>query len=280
MKKYLLALAAGLFLFTACDNDDDHSNRPNGAVTKAFEAKFPNASRIEWEYKKDYSVAEFHNDGFETDAWFDQSGKWYMTKIEYRTIENIPNETVRNAFKNSEYKTWRVEDVDYLNRLDAEGIYIIEVEQGKVETDLYYSEEGILIKAIPDDGDDYYENYLPGVNPDMQAIIEIVQQKYPNAKIIETDIEDGFIEVEIIDNGRGKEVIFDNKRNWVNTHYDVRKNEVEQIVLNTINKEYADYQIDDIEKYETPTVNYYLFELEVGEKETNVKIGLDGIIIK
>ena len=123
-----------------------------------------------------------------------------MTKTEYRTIENIPNETVRNAFQNSEYKTWRVEDVDYLNRLDAEGIYIIEVEQGKIETDLYYSEEGILIKAIPDDGDDYYENYLPGINPTKQVIIEIVQKQYPNAKIIEIDMENGFIEVEIIDN--------------------------------------------------------------------------------
>lgn len=279
MKKYLLALAAGLFLFTACDNDDNHSNQPNGAVTKAFEAKFPHASRIEWEYKNDYAIAEFHNDGFETDAWFDQSGKWYMTKTEYRTIENIPNETVRNAFQNSEYKTWRVEDVDYLNRLDAEGIYIIEVEQGKIETDLYYSEEGILIKAIPDDGDDYYENYLPGINPTKQVIIEIVQKQYPNAKIIEIDMENGFIEVEIIDNGRGKEVIFDNKQNWINTHYDVRKNEVEQVVINTINKKYAGYHIDDIEKYETPTGNYYQFELELGEKENIVKIGLDGKII-
>lgn len=92
-------------------------------------------------------------------------------------------------------------------------------------------------------------------------------------------MENGFIEVEIIDNGRGKEVIFDNKQNWINTHYDVRKNEVEQVVINTINKKYAGYHIDDIEKYETPTGNYYQFELELGEKENIVKIGLDGKII-
>ena len=280
MKKYLLALAMGLFLFTACDGNSSHSHQPNKVVTKAFAAKFPDACRIKWEYKKNYSVAEFHNDGYETDAWFDQSGKWYMTKTEYRTIENIPHKAVVNAFKDCEYKDWKVEDVDYLKRLDAAGIYIIEVEQGKVEIDLYFSEEGILIKAIPDDDDDYYENYLPETNPDIQVILEIVKKKYINAKIIETEVEHGFIEVEIIDNGKVKEVIFDNKQNWINTHYDVKKSEVEQVVLTAIEKKYANYRIDDIEKYETPTGDYYLFELEQGEKEINVKINFDGVVIE
>lgn len=281
MKKYLLALLAGLFLFsfTACnDDDDDDSFLPNAVITKAFKSKFPHASKTTWKTKKDYSVAKFINDGYEIDAWFNQNGLLYMTKTEFESLNDIPDVAVREAFNNSIYSKWKVDDVDYIDRLNIEGIYIIEVEQGEEELDLIFSKEGVLIKAIPDDNDNEYEDYVP--NEKILAIIELVKVKYPHAQIVETDVEDGFIEIEIIENNIVKEVVYDYKSAWVNTNYDVKKAEVEEIVLATINKEYPGYEIDDIEKYETSTGVYYLFELEQGKQEIEVKVDLKGMIIK
>ncbi|MBQ7843798.1 MAG: PepSY-like domain-containing protein, partial [Odoribacter sp.] len=67
---------------------------------------------------------------------------------------------------------------------------------------------------------------------------------------------------------------------WLNTHYDVRQNEVETAVMNALKTStYADYIIDDIERYETPDQTYYLFELEKGAKEIEIKIDLSGKLL-
>lgn len=277
MKLHLLSLIAGVLCLTACDNNDN-SPAPNEAVTKAFNAKYPSASRVEWEKKYSYITAEFFDGQFESTAWFDNTGQWYMTETELRNINQLP-QAVLAAFKAGEYATWTTDDVDRLERLDAEVIYVIEVKNGKQEYDLIYSEDGILIKAIPDTDNDDYNEFLPGTNPAPSAITKLINEKYPDARIIEIDNERGKIEVDIIHNNRSKEVVFNSKQEWMNTHYDVRQNEVEEIVLQALAaSEYKAYHIDDIEKYETPEGEYYLFELEQGEREVNVKIDLSGNI--
>ena len=86
-------------------------------------------------------------------------------------------------------------------------------------------------------------------------------------------------EVDIIHEKKSKEVVFDTQNQWINTHYDVLKNEVENNVLQALNQsEYANYTIDDIEKYETANGYYYLFELEKGEMEIELQIDTKGQI--
>ena len=63
-------------------------------------------------------------------------------------------------FKNSEYGQWSLDDVDMLVREGMEPVYVLEVEQGPREMDLYYNAEGILIKVVEDSEDDS-EDYLP-----------------------------------------------------------------------------------------------------------------------
>lgn len=82
-KLSVLALAmCGLLTFSSCDNDDDNNYQPDQTVTKAFDEKFPNAVKVEWETKNGYEVADFHLSGNETEAWFDNKGNWLMTKTE------------------------------------------------------------------------------------------------------------------------------------------------------------------------------------------------------
>ena len=50
-KLSVLALAmCGLLTFTSCD-DDDNNYLPDQTVTKAFETKYPDAGKVEWETK-------------------------------------------------------------------------------------------------------------------------------------------------------------------------------------------------------------------------------------
>ena len=54
----------GVSVLTSCEKEDDiHLSDVPSAVVNSFEAKFPNASRAEWEKKGGYIVADFWQDG-------------------------------------------------------------------------------------------------------------------------------------------------------------------------------------------------------------------------
>ena len=63
-------------------------------------------------------------------------------------------EAVRKAFSAGEYADWRVEDAERLARAGFEPIYVLEVEKGQTEYELFYAEDGVLIRAVVDADDD------------------------------------------------------------------------------------------------------------------------------
>lgn len=273
----LLAVILGSLSLFACD-DDDYT--PNQTVKEAFEAKYPAATRISWEKKGIYRVAEFRLNNRKVHAWFDNSGVWYMTETDLETVTALPAK-VQEGFRNSKYAAWKTDDVDKVERPDSEPVYVIEVEQGKQEIDLYYSEEGILIKTEEDHHskpEDHLTNTLPA------SVRSFIQEHYPDARIIEYEIEKGNLEVDIIDANRGKEVVFNNKNEWLYTKYEVFRSEVPENVMNALNtllaSQYKDYRIDDIDFYETPATSYYRFDLESGSKEVKIDIDTNGNIIQ
>ncbi|WP_270516607.1 PepSY-like domain-containing protein [Sanguibacteroides sp. AM78-02pH3A] len=270
----LILLLATTLTATSCDKDDDNNYRPNEKVIGTFNSKYPDAQHVEWEIKNNYNVAEFRNNGIKTETWINSSGIWYMTESDI-PFESLP-EAVKTSFNASEYAQWRKEDVDKVERADMETIYVIEVEQGNQEMDLYYTEDGNLFKAVPDNDSD---NYLPTSLP--EEIKNFINQTYDNAPIIDMEIELGFIEVEIWDNNRKKEVIFAAKDNkWQLTTWEIRENEVPADILNLIRSRYADYLIDDIDYEEKANgTNVYLFELEKGKEELQVVVDSEGNIL-
>lgn len=278
LKFLLLAVILGSLSLFACSDDDDYT--PDQTVKDAFEAKYPTATRVSWEKKGNYRVAEFWLDNQETHAWFDNSGEWYMSKTELKTINALPAK-VQEEFRKSEYANWKVDDVDYVERPGSEPVYIIEVEQGKQEIDLYYSKEGILIKTVVDDDsepEDHLTNTLPA------SVKDFITTNYPGARIIEYEIERGNLEVDIIDENKGKEVLFNSKNEWIYTKYEVFRTEVPQKVMDALAaSQYKGYRIDDIDCYETKTPktpSYYRFELESGNTEVKINIDTDGNITK
>lgn len=274
---FLLLTVLPTAIFISCNDDDDANwDIVSTEVRNAFSEKYPSAQKTEWENKGTYKVADFVNNNMETSAWFDTNGIWYMTETDL-PFNSLP-QAVKDAFQASEYSTWKVDDVDMLERKDTEVVYIIEVESQNQEVDLYYSAEGILIKTVADNDNHDYESHIPQPTP--TGIEAFIAGKYPQARIIEIENEKGRIEVDIIHDKKGKEVVFDTNSQWLYTSWDVRVSTLPQAVANAINNsQYTGYRIDDAEFVETPQGNYYLLELEKGNSEINVKVDEDGNIL-
>lgn len=146
--KFLAMLFMATLAFAACDNDDDDDlnakNVPE-SVTRALKEKYPAATRIEWERKGDYYVADCHMDGKEMNVWFDASSVWQLTQVNI-TWSDLPA-TVQTGFNATKYASWKLEEVDMLEYSLQPLVYVIEVEQGKTEIQLFFSESGGLMQT-------------------------------------------------------------------------------------------------------------------------------------
>lgn len=276
VKLSILALAlCGLFAFTSCD-DDDNNYLPDQTVTKAFDEKYPGVGKVEWETKSGYEVADFHLSGNDAEAWFDNKGNWVMTKTEINF--GLLPEAIRKSLRENEYQDWKYTDYDKLERSNAATVYVIEAEQGEKEVDLYYTEDGVLIKVV-NDSDDDHNNFQPVIIP--QAITDSINKMYAGATILEFDQEKNGFEVDILHNNIYKDVYFNTENQWISTEWDITKDQVPAIVMNALQaSEYKNYTIDDIDLIEKPEGTFYVFDLEQGDNDVEVTFDSEGYIKK
>lgn len=284
-KKWMLLLVAaiGLITFSSC-SDDDNDGAPEGThlvskeVQSAFNTKYPQARDVEWKLKGNYAVVDFDWNGSGHSAWFDPaSASWYMTETDIR-YDDLP-QPVKAAHEAGEYATWKRDDVDMLVREGMETLYVIEVENGNTDIDLFYSPSGVLVKSVVDtDQDSDYDDYLP--QPEAQTIIQLVKQMYPDARIVEIDREkNGVTEVEILDGMTCCELYFDKENVWLRTVWEVPLAELLAPVKEAVKLKYQDYVIDDADYVQTPSGNWYELDLEnerTDHEIDNVKITADG----
>lgn len=276
LKMLFVLLAAGLLSLNlqSCD-DDDKGIAVSAELQNAFSDKYPDTRVMKWETEGGHYVAEFYNDRYEADAWFTPDGVWQMTETDLPY--NALPAAVRNAFQSSQYAQWRVEDVDMVERRAMETVYVIEVESGNQEIDLHYNVDGILVKEVSDMGGGA-GNYLPSELTDaMRAFIE---EHYPGASIIETDLEPNWMEVDIIHDRTAKEVRFTTTGEWISTSWDVRLTDVPQVVKDAAQAAYPGFRMDDADYVQTPAGDYYLIELEKGGQDVYVKVQADGTVLK
>lgn len=289
MKKILTVLALSAFIVTiiSCDRN---GNTDKVEITNETEAAlyemYPDATDVSWQFKSGYSVASFSSSFTKSDnsvrrsAWFDDMGGWYMTETDI-TYDRLP-EAVKAAFESSEYASWTIDDIDMLERGGVETIYVIEVEgvmEGRtVEMDLYYSPDGILVKQIADADSDYdYDDYIP-TDPGT-GIRDFIEENYPGARIVEVDEEGGYVEVEIIDGGVCRELLFEMGRTWIYTKTGLRLAEVPENIMQFFNSsEYSSARIDDVDHYLMPGKEFYRFELEGRGDDVEIDIYPDGTI--
>ena len=285
LKRFLLAALSCIAILTACSKDDVNINESLSKAQENLLAKYPNATDIVWRTKGDFNIANFNLSATKAtvtshSAWFNNKGDWSMTEFEI-DYKDLPA-AVKTAFEAREYASWKIDDVDYVHRPGMEELYIIEVEgyeNGKeVEIDLYYSPDGILVKTVYDSDDDYdYEDLIQVIMS--EKILSFIKEHYPSARIIDLDFEKGYFEVEIIDIKVKRELYFDKDSNWVATITEIKENQIPQIVLDAIlASEYAEGEIDDVDYVQTVDKNYYIIELELNDKEVEIKVDENGVI--
>ena len=293
MKNWMrnLLVAAAAFLAAGCERSD--GERGSGGevspqVLAAFAECYPGAQNVSWSMKGDYAVADFYWTGTRAalstncSAWFGNAdGRWTMTETEIR-FEALP-QAVREAFAASEYASWRVDDrVDVLYRAgDVEPeIYVIEVEQGGREMDLYYSPDGVLVKSVADaDPDCDYGDFIPA--EPAASIGEYIRAHYPSARVIDVDAEYEGTEVEILDGGVKRELFFDRGAAWQYTKTEMRRAELpEAVTAAWAASEYAEargYRLDDADLYETVSEGtFYRLELESRNGDVKIRITPEG----
>lgn len=272
-KKNLLMIAvlSSFITFTSCSSDDDFDSPANEVVEQAFNQKYPGKT-AKWEMEQGYYKADFYDNNIEKEAWFNATGEWILTETDL-SYQQLPT-LVKQGFEQSNYAQWRVEDVEMLERVMMEPVYIIEVEKGESEYDLYFSEDGTLIKEIPDN--DNGGHFTPSVPS--QSIVNAVKNMYPNAQILEIENETEGIEVDILDNGTHKEVMLNSKSEWMYTKWDVLPSSLpEKIRESVIQLGYTLAEIDDAEIIEHKNgTTYYKLELERGDVEKDVYFTQDG----
>ncbi|WP_304297738.1 PepSY-like domain-containing protein [Porphyromonas gulae] len=217
--KFLASAMLVAGIFAACNKEDKDLIQPATEEARIFATMYPNAQNVRWEKEGEFDVAEFTNNGVKSEAWFMRS-VWQYTEADI-SYDALP-QAVKAAFKASEYASWKVEDVDMVERNGTEVFYVIEVEKGEQEVDLYYMPNGKLIKTVKAP-----HNVLPGqyANPTIPAgvlnnIKAYIAANYPNATILEYEIEDGYIEVDILDGMVHRVLIFTLQGEWVNSHID------------------------------------------------------------
>ncbi len=158
----LKALAAmipllGVITFTSCEDDDVDLKSAPINVQEAFDVKYPEVPYERWEKRQDYFVAEFRNNGVETEEWFTAQAEWCMTETDIDWNRELLPEAVKTALASSKYGTWRIDDINFYER-KTDSFYQIGVEtQGEKDRNLYYAPDGTLIKDEKDrENDDVY----------------------------------------------------------------------------------------------------------------------------
>ena len=246
------------------------------SVLEAFRNQY-GETRASWSVENGYAIAEFQNNGKETTAWYTLAdARWGMTETEI-PYASLPK-AVLSAIEASAYAQWRPDETaDMLERNGAETLYVVEMEDKETEVDLYFTEDGVLVNEYVDsDGkENDYSGYLP--QTPVSEIESWLAQNFPNARIVDMDVERNGTEVEIVDNGVKYEIWFDASSSWIQTktEYDLRN--IPDVVRNFVQTNYPDYRIDDAEKYETSSNDvYYHIEIEQGYQEKDIYLNAQG----
>lgn len=291
-----MLMLAGVLAMSSCNENNEAGDLPDGTmlspddvpatVLAAFEKQYPDARQVSWMKKNGYAVAMFTNIGEgETvnSAWFEwDNGVWGMT--EYDIIYASLPDNVKLAFENSSYgqQPWiRNDEVDVLERNNSEMLYVIEVEkkENSVETevDLYYTSDGILVKEIIDaEQDNDFHEFLP--QTPAGNIEEWLMQEFPDARIIDMDVEKNGTEVEILSGGLKHEILFDASSAWLETKTEYGNKNlslVPAVILQTAQTKYPDARVEEVEKYVTlNNGEYYCVEME-NRYDDDIKLYID-----
>lgn len=121
-----------------------------------------------------------------------------------------------------------------------------------------------------------------GQSKDVPAKVKTAfEQKFPTAQKVKWDKEnEAEWEAEFKMNGEKYSANFTTDGQWMETEYEIEKSTIPQAVKQTLDNEFAGYDIEEAEISETTDGKVYEFALDKDETELEVAILPDGKVVK
>lgn len=146
----LLIRADGTLISTTNNNnnggnhsgdDDLNTGAVPSAVASTFKAKYPTATRVEWEREGIYYKAEFTLNGSEHEAFFQSDGTWVRTEIELNMRTTTLPQAVQQYLATN-YSGWTIDDAELI-QTPTDEYYVLELEKrGQREVTLLIRADG------------------------------------------------------------------------------------------------------------------------------------------
>ena len=117
-----------------------------------------------------------------------------------------------------------------------------------------------------------------------QAVMNTFEAKFPNVTSVEWEKKSGYYVADFWQEGIETHVWIDTKADWKMTELDFGTNLelLPDAVQNAfLNGQYANWRVDDIDKYERPDKIFYLIEIETkGQQDRDLFFAEDGSLLK
>ncbi len=114
-----------------------------------------------------------------------------------------------------------------------------------------------------------------------QSVVSSFTNKFPKVKKVEWSKEnENEWEAEFKMNHIEYSANFSNNGEWLETEYEIKTSDIPTNIKNILDKNFTDYDIEDVEISETAQGKSYEFEIEIGEQEYEVTIDHKGNLTK
>lgn len=262
---FMLLVSAG-FIFS-CDDDNENSVVVNNTIKAFIEQKYEGAAIRTAEYDREGLLeVEFLHDGHIKDAYFNSANKWLYTEWDVALL-SLPKVVTDVVAQN--YPGFRIDDADFIET-ENKRYYEIEIDKGGVEQWIFVTTDGVIISNASEANSSVLSD----------AIKIFIEQRYPNARIVDVEYErNGIFDVNIKHDNIVKEVYFNKASEWLYTAWDVSVASLPDIVADAVAQAYPHYTFDGADFVESADGNYYRVEVERGNFEKNVYVTVEGEII-
>ena len=112
-----------------------------------------------------------------------------------------------------------------------------------------------------------------GSEPSPDEVAAFITQQYPGARIVGRDYDDGLLEVEILHENILKELLFNGRREWLRTEWELPASQLPAAVMAGIAA--GGYVLDDDEADFVQSPSQSCYEVEVRKDYIEYKLRID-----
>lgn len=138
-----------IFMFCSALNAQSLSKKDMfSVILNNFQTAFPNATDVKWKKKDDQYKVEFEIGVWKNDhsAWYDLEGKLLRHEEEI-TKKNLPQKILEDLKKN--YRWYWISEIEKITH-ENQTTYKVELDSFTKEWEIYYDENGNMLKKIRD----------------------------------------------------------------------------------------------------------------------------------